>query len=133
MRFSIVGTGDDPAVLRCRHRCLLCASKKSARLRTVSAPPPRNRPLRCEDRSGGPNGNHTIVVTFPGPIASIGSASCAGQPATTSMNGSVVTVNCSGVPNAQDIAITLTNVSDGTNTGNVSIPMGCLPETQLPI
>src|SRR5207248_11110698 len=30
------------------------------------------------------------------------------------------------VPNAQNIAITLTNVSDGTNVGNVSIPMGVL-------
>jgi hypothetical protein len=35
-------------------------------------------------------------------------------------------VNCTGVPNAQDIAITLTSVSDGTNSGNVSIPMGVL-------
>ena len=30
------------------------------------------------------------------------------------------------MPNATDIAITLTNVSDGTNVGNVSIPMGVL-------
>ena len=42
------------------------------------------------------------------------------------MNGSVVTVHCSGVPNAQNIAITLNNVFDGTNTGNISIPMGVL-------
>src|ERR1051326_428860 len=48
------------------------------------------------------------------------------SPATTNINGSVVTVNCTGVPNAQNIAITLTGVSDGTNTGNVSIPMGVL-------
>ena len=54
------------------------------------------------------------------------SASCGGQTATTNINGSVVTVNCTGVPNATNIAITLTNVSDGTNTGNVSIPMGVL-------
>src|SRR6266404_3184089 len=85
---------------------------------------PLSGPEGIEPRTGGPNGNHTIVVTFPGPIQSIGSASCGGQPATTSTNGSVVTVNCTGVPNATDIAITLLNVSDGTNTGNVSIPMG---------
>jgi hypothetical protein len=78
-----------------------------------------------ECRSGGPNGNHTIVVTFPAPVT-VGSATCGGQAATTSANGSVVTVNCTGVPNAQNIAITLNNVSDGTNTGNVSIPMGVL-------
>ena len=79
-----------------------------------------------ECRSGGPNGNHTIVVTFQVPVT-VGSATCGGQAATTSGNGSsVVTVNCTGVPNAQNIAITLTNVSDGTNAGNVSIPMGAL-------
>jgi hypothetical protein len=65
-------------------------------------------------------------VTFPGPIQSVAGASCGGQPATTNINGSVVTVNCTGVQNATDIAITLTIVSDGTNVGNVSIPMGVL-------
>jgi hypothetical protein len=78
-----------------------------------------------ECRTGGPGGNHTIVVTFPAPVA-VGSAACGGQPATTNVNGSVVTVNCTGVANAQNIAITLTNVTDGANTGNVSIPMGAL-------
>ncbi len=87
---------------------------------------PLTGPEGIEDRSGGPNGNHTIVVTFPGPIASVASASCAGQPAITNINGSVVSVSCTGVPNAQNIAITLTSVSDGTNSGNVSIPMGVL-------
>jgi hypothetical protein len=87
---------------------------------------PLTGPEGIECRTGGPNGNHTIVVTFPGTISSVGSASCGGQPATTTTNGSVVTVNCTGVPNAQNIAITLNNVSDGTNVGNVSIPMGVL-------
>jgi len=87
---------------------------------------PLTGPEGIECRSGGANGNHTIVVTFPGPITSVGSASCGGQAATTSTNGSVVTVNCTGVPNATNINITLTGVSDGTNTGNVTIPMGVL-------
>jgi hypothetical protein len=56
----------------------------------------------------------------------VASVSCGGKPATKSINGSVVTVNCTGVPNARNLAITLTGVSDGTNTGNVSIPMGVL-------
>src|ERR1700730_10071148 len=64
-----------------------------------------------ECRTGGPNGNHTIVVTFPAPV-SVVSATCGGQAATTSVNSSVVTVNCTGVPNAQNIAITLNGVSD---------------------
>ena len=87
---------------------------------------PLTGPEGIEPRSGGANGDHTIVVTFPGPITNIASASCAGQNATTSVNGSVVTVNCTNVPDAQNIAITLTGVTDGTNTGNVSIPMGVL-------
>jgi hypothetical protein len=86
---------------------------------------PLSGPEGIECRTGGPNGNHTIVVTFAGPIT-VGSATCGGQAATKSANGSVITVNCTGVPNAQDIAITLNNVSDGTNIGNVSIPMGVL-------
>jgi hypothetical protein len=86
---------------------------------------PLSGPEGIECRTGGPNGNHTIVVTFPAPVT-VTSAACGGQAATTSINGSVVTVNCTGVPNAQDIAITLTSVSDGTNSGNVSIPMGVL-------
>jgi hypothetical protein len=86
---------------------------------------PLTGPEGIEDRSGGPNGAHTIVVTFAGSVT-VGSATCAGQPATATSNGSVVTVNCTGVPNAQNVAITLTNVSDGANVGNVSIPMGTL-------
>jgi hypothetical protein len=86
---------------------------------------PLTGPEGIECRTGGANGNHTIVVTFPSPVT-VGSAACGGQTATTTTNGSVVTVNCTGVPNAQNIAITLTGVSDGTNVGNVSIPMGVL-------
>lgn len=79
-----------------------------------------------EDRTGGPSGNHKIVVTFPVPVTGA-SATCGGNPAaSTTTNGSVVTVDCTGVPNAQTINIVLSNVNDGTNTVNVSIPMGVL-------
>ena len=80
-----------------------------------------------ECRTGGsPTGNHTIVVTFATPISAVASATCAGNAATTSISGSDVTVNCTNVPNAQTVAINLVGVNDGTNTGNVSIPMGVL-------
>jgi len=78
-----------------------------------------------ECRSGGPGSNYTVVVTFPGPV-SVASATCGGQSATATRNGSVVTVNCTGVPDQQSITINLTGVNDGTNIGNVSIPMGVL-------
>jgi hypothetical protein len=79
-----------------------------------------------EPRSGGPSGNHTVLVTFPGPVT-VASATCNGQAATSSGNGSsVVTVNCTGLPNAQTVAITLNGVSNGSSNGNVSIPMSLL-------
>jgi hypothetical protein len=37
-----------------------------------------------------------------------------------------VTVNLTGVSNAQRIVVTLFGVSDGTNMSNVAIPMGVL-------
>jgi hypothetical protein len=42
------------------------------------------------------------------------------------VNGPVVTVNLTKVTNAQTVTITMTNVTDGTNTGNVSLPVGML-------
>src|SRR4029077_3947443 len=80
-----------------------------------------------ECRTGGsPTGNHTIVVAFPTPVSAVASATCAGNAATTSISGNQVTVNCTGVPNAQTVAINLNGVNDGINVGNVSIPMGVL-------
>ena len=37
-----------------------------------------------------------------------------------------MTVNLTGVTNAQRITVTLLGVNNGTNTGNVSVPMGVL-------
>jgi hypothetical protein len=79
-----------------------------------------------ECRTGGPSGNHKIVVTFPAPVT-VGSATCGGNPAAgVNANGSVVTVDCTGVPNAQTMNVVLSTVSDGTNTVNVTIPVGVL-------
>ena len=43
-----------------------------------------------------------------------------------SASGGQITVNLSGVTNAQVITIKLGSVSDGINTGDVSIPMAVL-------
>jgi hypothetical protein len=91
----------------------------------INLPLSGNVGIEC--RTGGtPTGNHTIVVTFPTPISAVASATCAGNAATTSISSNQVTVNCTGVPNAQTVAINLTGVNDGTSVGNVSIPMGVL-------
>jgi hypothetical protein len=93
---------------------------------------PLTGPVGIEDRSGGQTGDHTVVITFAAPVtfsnATVtpgagGTASISGSPA---VNGSEVTVNLTNVSNAQTLTINLLGVSDGTNTGNVGIPMGVL-------
>ena len=42
------------------------------------------------------------------------------------VGSSQITVDLTGVSNAQKIVLTLFGVSDGNNTGNVAIPMGLL-------
>jgi hypothetical protein len=91
---------------------------------------PLSGSVGIECRQGQPvAGSHTIVVTFPPSpaISAVASATCAGNPATTSISGNTVTVSCSNVPNAQTIAINLLGVDDGVSVGDVSIPMGVLP------
>jgi hypothetical protein len=84
-----------------------------------------------ECRMGPTSGAHTVLVTFGAPVTvnnvtvtpgAGGTATMAGS----SINGSVVTINLTGVSNAQTLSINLIGVSDGTHSGNVSIPMGVL-------
>ncbi|PYK31289.1 MAG: hypothetical protein DME57_04225, partial [Verrucomicrobia bacterium] len=92
----------------------------------VDLPLTGNPGIEC--RSGGTNGDHQVVVTFPAAVtfdhASVTSGS--GSVSSTSTNGSVVTVNLTGVGNAQTITITLFGAQMGTNFGDVHIPMGVL-------
>ena len=83
-----------------------------------------------ECRTGGPNGDHKVLIKFANAV-SVGGASVAssdGQAMVSSfsVSGAVVTVNLTKVTNKQTIVITLTNVSDSTNIGNASISMGVL-------
>jgi hypothetical protein len=83
-----------------------------------------------EDRSGGPNGDHIVIISFANAV-SVGSASVASSDglamvSSFSVNGPLVTVNLTKVTNKQTITISLNNVSDGTNIGNVSLPMAVL-------
>jgi hypothetical protein len=81
-----------------------------------------------EDRTGGGAGGHQMVVTFANPVT-VGGASVTagtGSVGSFSVSGAVVTINLTGVANAQRLGVTLTNVSDGANLGSVMIPMGVL-------
>ena len=86
-----------------------------------------------ECRSGGANGNYTMVFKFANPLTSVGSASVTTGTGSVgsagiSPNANEYVVNLTGVTDAQYIAVTLTNVQDSVgNSGNVIGPrMGVL-------
>ena len=74
------------------------------------------------------------MMTFPSAVT-VASASvtqdplaqaASGDVSSVSANGSTVTVNLTGVTNAQKILVNLLGISDGINIGSVSVPMGVL-------
>jgi hypothetical protein len=94
-----------------------------------------------ECRSGGATGDHTVVVTFAVPVSVMGNgtvkaqvASGTGQVGTggiangnaITVSGAVVTVPLTNVTNAQRLSITILGVNDGTNSGDVIVPMKTL-------
>jgi hypothetical protein len=84
---------------------------------------------RIECRTGGPTNDFQIVVTFGGPVTFSPPAQLTqgtGTVSSTTTNGNQVFINLTGVTNAQAIQVTLVAVNDGTNLGNVTIPMGVL-------
>jgi hypothetical protein len=104
---------------------------------TITPPFDINLPLTgkrgVECRSGGANGNYTIVFQFANALTSVGGASVTTGTGSVSsraigMNTHEYIVNLTGVTNAQYIAVTLTNVHDSAgNSGNVTGPqMGVL-------
>jgi hypothetical protein len=92
-----------------------------------------------ECRSGGANGDHTLIFSFLNPLVSIGGATAT---AITSSGTVPVTilptsglaadthqyvVNLTAVPNASRLTVTLNNLTDSaTNTGHVSVQLGVL-------
>ena len=84
--------------------------------------------IECRKGQGASSNDHKVVVTFATPVTftSASVTSGAGSVASSSASGNQITVNLTGITNAQRIAITLVGVNDGTNIGNVTIPMGVL-------
>jgi hypothetical protein len=78
----------------------------------------------------GPGGGfaHQMVVTFPTSVTVASATVTTGSASVDSFSvaGNVVTINLTGVANAQRVGVTLGNVCDGTIQGNVLIPMGVL-------
>jgi arylsulfate sulfotransferase len=96
----------------------------------ISLPLVGNYGIEC--RSGGASGNYQIVATFAVPVtvsaATVtpgpgGTGTVSGTPV---VSGNQVTVNLTNVSHGQKILVNLIGVNDGTNTDNISIPMGVL-------
>ncbi len=92
---------------------------------TFDLPLPISGPVGIECRSGP---DYQIIVNFAVPVtvASASLAAGTGSVDSFSVSGSQVTVNLTGVTNAQMITVTLGNVNDGTNVGDVAVSMGVL-------
>jgi len=81
-----------------------------------------------ETRTGPVAGEHQLIVNFGAPVtvASAAVSTGTGTVNTFAVSGAQVTVNLTGVSNAQTITVTLTNVNDGVNVGDVAVSMGVL-------
>jgi glucose/arabinose dehydrogenase len=103
----------------------------------INLPLTGNPGIEC--RSGGATGDYQVVITFANPVtvngnfqadvtagtASVGTNGAANGGVVT-VNGAVVTVPLTNVANAQRIAVTLFDVHQGTNAGDVTIPLDVL-------
>jgi hypothetical protein len=104
----------------------------SAGIFDVDLPLSGNPGIEC--RSGGANGNYTLVFTFSDTLANVGSASVSsgtGSIAGNNIDSSDARnyiVNLTGVANAQVITVMLSNVTDsaGNFSSAVSASMGVL-------
>ena len=81
-----------------------------------------------EDRVGPVAGAHQIIVNFAGNVSASSASvtSGTGNADNFSVSGAQITVNLSGVANAQVLTIKLGSVSDGASTGDVSVQMAVL-------
>ena len=80
-----------------------------------------------ECRSGGVNGDYTVVFSFANPLTSVTSAgltSGAGSVSSSNIgaNPNEYIVNLTGVTNLQTVAVTLSNVQDNAGHASASVP-----------
>lgn len=89
---------------------------------------PETGPPGIECRNDSPANNYTLVFTFANNVTvqSAAVSSGTGIVAGLSAAGNVVTANLTGVTSAQEIVVTLINVTDGINNSDVQATMGVL-------
>ncbi len=84
--------------------------------------------LGDECRGGGASGDYTLIFTFAAPVTFTSASVCngIGMVSNASASGNQVTVNLTGITSAEVLNICLSNVNDGTTSGNVSFPFRVL-------
>ena len=92
---------------------------------------PLNGTPGIECRSGGANGNHTLVFTFANPLLTVGNAivtAGTGSVDTKTINGSDYIVTLKNVTNIQRLTVTLSNINDqaGNSSASLAVTMGVL-------
>jgi uncharacterized repeat protein (TIGR02543 family) len=90
---------------------------------------PLSGPVGVECRSGGASNAFKVIITFATPVSYSTAAVNTGTGTVSSDSGSgtnQVTVNLTGVTNAQRVTIALFGVNDGVNGGDVGVRMGVL-------
>ena len=93
----------------------------------INLPLTGNPGIEC--RSGGATNDYQVIFTFPSSVTFINAAVTAGVGSVSGSGGSgtnTVTVNLTGVTNAQRITVTLFSVNNGTSTGDVGAQIGVL-------
>ena len=84
-----------------------------------------------ECRTGGTGGDHTLVVTFSNTVVSGNAAVTTGignVTGTPAFSGNTMTINLTGVTNAQTVMVTLSNVTDSFSQ---TLPNTAVSETFL--
>ena len=116
-----------PAALAQLARAVSRKTHPSAGRCDILLPQTGARGVEC--RTGGAGNDHQIVATFVEPVTFTNAVVSAGTGVIsgTSGNGTnVVTIDLTGVTNAQNLTITLTNVSEGGPAINIPITFGVL-------
>ncbi|MEP6810958.1 MAG: dockerin type I domain-containing protein [Chthoniobacterales bacterium] len=84
--------------------------------------------VECRQGNGANSNSHQLIVNFAVPItfSSATVSNGSGIVESASASGSQLTVNLTGVANAQTLTVMLTNVNDGTRTSNLALPVSFL-------
>lgn len=127
-------TGDGSYSLIGNNACAPTAQLVSAVSRKVHGPAgtfdvrlfPADASGGIECRSSGANGDYQVVLVFASPVTFGSASTSGGSVASTSTNGNVVTVNLTGVPNAQTTTVTLNGATTGGPAADISVPFPVL-------